>query len=868
MFILTLIGGLLVLGFVVGLPVAALSARSLALRLERELKGVKGRLAEVEARLAELQRPPEALPAEAPPPEPVTVAAMAPPPPIAIDVPRPKPAKPMGTEKALTERWLVWLGGITLALGGAFLVKFSVEQGLLGPAVRVSLGGLAGLATMVLGHVLTRTRIADRTWHLPSVLVGAGASMVFASLFAAYALYHFLDPMLAFAGLGLVAAATVLLSLAHGPFVAMLGLAGGFAVPLLVRTAEPNALGLFAYLLALAAGTLALLRWRQWWWLAWMTLGGTAGWVLLWLITAYRLGDELVLGVFLVALAALFAAFRLGIPAVAAFAQRAEAPMVRQVILVAGGVIAATALAVISVADFSASALALLFALELGYLAFAWRDQEFDRLPYLAAVMAVAVLASWDAGLPEIGQFTDILGRPLPHEAERFAWVAALSAALFGAAGFAAAERGQRPPRWAAVSVGAPLAILAATYWRLHSTAGGWLWTGGALALGLAFLLAAERINRRRGEEGMDGALGAYAVGVVGAMALAATIAFEEAWLTVTLSLLVAGTAWIESRLRIAELRKVALVLACVILVRLGLNPYVLDYHIAGPSAFNWLLYGYGIPLAAFLAAARLFRASADDVLVQVLEAGAIAFAVLLVSLEIRHLMAGGLGYGAGYSLTEQSLHSIAWLSGAAVLLAIHRRNGRLVPLRGAQVLAVLATVQVVLLQSLMQNPLLTGASMGERVILDPLLLAFAAPAALYGLLARLAPRSPPWDKPACVALALALGFLWAMLETRHAFAGANLRLGAVGQAEMWAYSVVALLGGVAVLSGGIRFGSAILRHTGLAVVMLVVVKVFLVDLSRTSGLWRALSFLGLGAALMGIGWLYRRFVRLEDTTP
>ena len=39
-------------------------------------------------------------------------------------------------EQVLAENWLVWLGGIALALGGAFLVKLSIDYGLLTPAAR------------------------------------------------------------------------------------------------------------------------------------------------------------------------------------------------------------------------------------------------------------------------------------------------------------------------------------------------------------------------------------------------------------------------------------------------------------------------------------------------------------------------------------------------------------------------------------------------------------------------------------------------------------------------------------------------------------------------------------------------------------
>lgn len=61
--------------------------------------------------------------------------------------------------------------------------------------------------------------------------------------------------------------------------------------------------------------------------------------------------------------------------------------------------------------------------------------------------------------------------------------------------------------------------------------------------------------------------------------------------------------------------------------------------------------------------------------------------------------------------------------------------------------------------------------------------------------------------------LGLAFGFLWISLEIRHGFAGAVLTAGHVGQAELWAYSAVWLLGAVAVLLGGIHFGSTLFRR-------------------------------------------------------
>ena len=52
----------------------------------------------------------------------------------------------MSFEERLGTQWAVWVGGIALALGGIFLVRYSIEQGLLGPGVRVTLGALLAIA--------------------------------------------------------------------------------------------------------------------------------------------------------------------------------------------------------------------------------------------------------------------------------------------------------------------------------------------------------------------------------------------------------------------------------------------------------------------------------------------------------------------------------------------------------------------------------------------------------------------------------------------------------------------------------------------------------------------------------------------------
>ena len=101
--------------------------------------------------------------------------------------------------------------------------------------------------------------------------------------------------------------------------------------------------------------------------------------------------------------------------------------------------------------------------------------------------------------------------------------------------------------------------------------------------------------------------LAAYAVGVLGCTILAAVFALENAWLTVALALHLPALGWVDGRLRLAVLRRLALGVAGVVLVRLVLNPEVLSYPLSDTPIFNWLLYGYGVPAAAFIVATRQF---------------------------------------------------------------------------------------------------------------------------------------------------------------------------------------------------------------------------------------------------------------------
>src|SRR5262249_25275205 len=185
-------------------------------------------------------------------------------------------------------------------------------------------------------------------------------------------------------------------------------------------------------------------------------------------------------------------------------------------------------------------------------------------------------------------------------------------------------------------------------------------------------------------------------VSVLGATILAATFALPAPWLSVALALHLPAIAWVEGRIRLPVLRRLALGVAGAVLVRLVLNPFVLQYPLSPEPIFNWLLYGYGVPTIPFTAPTRQSGSHADDLPVAVLEAGAIVFGTLFLTLEIRHFFYGRIDAPL-QSLPRDSVQTIVWLGLAWLLLRLGQSRSRPVLHWGGVALFALCSAPAVL---------------------------------------------------------------------------------------------------------------------------------------------------------------------------
>jgi uncharacterized membrane protein len=532
---------------------------------------------------------------------------------------------------------------------------------------------------------------------------------------------------------------------------------------------------------------------------------------------------------------------------------------------VAYGLFALAAFTLVHIADFDSASLATIFAAAAFMLGFAYRDRNLDDVMVTAAVMLLAALASWH--LPLLAAQDLFLARlRMPVAFGDFTIACLAAAALLGGGGFVAQMSAPRPGRWAGMSVIASALIVVIVYWRLHPYGLDIGWSTVALVLSGLSLAAAVSVARRRdGEFEIEVALAAYAVGVLAGTILAATFALSTAWLTVAIALHLPAIGWIEGRINLKVLRWTAAVLAGIVLVRLALNPYALAYPMAAPI-LNWLLYGYGVPAAAFIVATRQFGSRADDLLVRLLEAGSLLLITMLLTFELRHALYGRIDAPLS-DLGKDALEALLWLLLAGGSVRLGEMRDRVVLRVGGIILATLASAQIVFWQVLAASPLFRADSVGTTMIFDVLSLAYLLPAILCAgfVLLRLGPQ---WLRLAARILAAGLVFIWLTLEVRHAFQGEFISLVVFAtnfsDAEWYTYSAVWLVfAGIGLAVGLIRRDEW-LRRVSLAGVSLVIAKVFLSDMSELEGVYRALSFLGLGGVLIGIGYAYRRLRPLQ----
>ncbi len=152
------------------------------------------------------------------------------------------------------------VGLLVLFFGLAFLLKYAADRDLVPVEFRVAGVALAGVALLIVGWRLRLTRPGYALG-----LQGAAVAVLYLTTFAALRLYGLLPAGIAFALLAAIAALSAFLAVRQDALVlAAFGAGGGFLAPVLASTGGGSHVMLFSYYLLLNVGILAIAFHKAW----------------------------------------------------------------------------------------------------------------------------------------------------------------------------------------------------------------------------------------------------------------------------------------------------------------------------------------------------------------------------------------------------------------------------------------------------------------------------------------------------------------------------------------------------------------------------------------------------------------------------
>lgn len=780
-------------------------------------------------------------------------------------------SKPLGgIERQFGGRAFVWLGAVALAFAGFYLVKYSIEAGLLSPPVRVTLGIIFGIALLYAGNWIRIQPGFANGARIAQALSGAGIAVLYASFYAATSLYDLIPPLAGLAGMAVATATAVALSVWHGRPIALLGLLGGLLTPALIRSPHPRASILFTYLFLVLAGLMAVIRFRGWWSLGIPAVLGAWLWVPIWLYAGnFKTSDTVWLGLFLLFAGAVVIALsrRQYEKECAGLAGLFKATPILNHLAICGAIALMGLTA--AHAGFGNIEWGLFGLMATGAGALAYSNQRLYTLaPWTSAAVNSAMLVLWQY-----------------DTTQEFAVVLTCFAALHTVGAYFLQLRGRTPLVWGGLTGAAALGYYLIAYFKIQSNPLHadipLLW--GLLALALAAM--ATYVVMHLAKQPTDAIprkqhlLALYTALIAAFLSIGLTIELKREFLSVAIAAEVLAVAWINTRVDIKALRWIGALLACVfgflLMPQMVLVAQLTAFSLIEARLYlqenipivNWPLFQLGLPALCFMAAGCLLRKEKDDRLVFFLEAAAIGLLGLMgyyLTRNLFHLDENVLFVKPGF-VERGVITNIFFIYGLACLQA-GAGFGRQAASLGGLVLCGVALFRIGYFDLILYNPIWSAQKVGEWPIINGLLLPYGIPILWISTGIK---RIPPFRKIDSnmygYGFMLMLAFVLVSLNVRQFFQGSRLDMIAPGSAEIYAYSVVWLLFGIGVLFLGTLRRNRMIRIASMPVILLTVCKVFLFDASALSGLWRVFSFFCLGLCLLAVSWFYSRFVFNAD---
>jgi uncharacterized membrane protein len=783
----------------------------------------------------------------------------------------PPPQKPVkknadeGFEKQLSARFMVWIGAVALAFAGYFLVKYSIEKRLLSPTVRVIMGLILGAGLLYGANwVRLRPAMANGT-RIAQALASAAIAVLYVAVFAATSLYHLVPTLVGYVGMSAVTIIATLISLLYGWPIALFALIGGYATPILLSTGGGTSPPLFSYLFAVFIGILVTARYRNWWYLALLSLGCAFGWIILWLNShSFIQFDSVTIGLFLLGIT--LSIYLLTKESFAEITNKQNSfftfnynPIVLLNYCGLGLAYLVMGLTVLR-ADFHLIAWLMFATLSVSGIYFTYiKENPYQLLQWISAIVCAFLL--WAA------QTINII---------EYAWYLTLFAALYITTGYFFMWRVALPYIPVTLASITAIGFYVIGYFKIRGMGLvddiSLFWGILAFALAGLSIIFLQRIIKVAPEgDAKENVLSILAITATAFISTGMTVELEYNFLPVALTIQMLAMSWINTKLPIRLMREMAYVLAIAFGI-LMLNPlthlfsaYGYTYNSGHSYILDAPLFYLGIPALMFFATTFFLKVEKDDWLVQIFEGVAIALFSMTIYIIVRKFFHPDLKFILEAStFTERGiLTNLAFIAGLLLILS-GQRYERQTYLSSGHILCAFGIARIVFLDFMVLNPWLNNIEVSGWIIVNMLILPFGLPIIWsYLWLIFIRTTRSRFTNIEFVPLysILILGFTWVSMNVRFTFHPNFMSIGVTTNAEIYTYSAAWLLLGIIILFIGVLKKSSIFRYASLAVLLLAIAKVFLYDAANLEGLYRVAAFLGLGLSLIGISWFYTHFV-------
>jgi uncharacterized membrane protein len=163
-------------------------------------------------------------------------------------------------EKYIGENLISKIGIAILIIGVAIGAKYSIDNDLISPLVRIILGYIVGLALLGISIKLKKNYT-----NFSAILVSGAMTIMYFITFAAYSFYALLPLLLAFVLMLLLTVATVAVALNYNrQIIAHIGLVGAYCVPFLLSDTKGDVSILFSYMAIINCGILFIAFKKYW----------------------------------------------------------------------------------------------------------------------------------------------------------------------------------------------------------------------------------------------------------------------------------------------------------------------------------------------------------------------------------------------------------------------------------------------------------------------------------------------------------------------------------------------------------------------------------------------------------------------------